>query len=697
MHFFFEPQGVAVIGASPEPQKGGNNLIRNLILGYQGAVYPVNPKYTKILDHPCYPSVSDIPDPVDLAIIFIPAPGVPEILRQCAAKKVKGVIIESGGFAEVGPEGKALQEECLAIARKGGLRLWGPNCMGYMDTRKRHVFSFITPDAWQDILNPGGVSLIVQSGLLSGGFVTTLMDNKILSLSKVCSIGNKCDVEETEILEYLLNDPATKVIGLYLESFPKGRRFFELAREAQKPIVVLKGGKSPSGAKAASSHTGSLAGDFEIIRGALDQAGVIQVDDFFELADMARTLDKDFLLPRLRDRKPRLAIFSYSGAANIVTTDHLEKYGMTLAVLSPQTQTRLEALSPSWMPVNNPVDFWPAMEKNGPVLAYQEGLAALHEDPEIDGIIVHMFAGFGVWFLNMKEIMSSIKGPRKPILFWVIGHEKGLQATRLALEADGWPVFTEISRVARVMAGLFEQAPRTTALPAKSAGKKPEALLEKIQAYQDQGLSVLDEFQAKDCLKTAGLPVVEERRLSSLEGIIATAQELGYPIVLKGLKAGRIHKTEAGWVKLNLHHPDQVQRAFQEIAGGAIKPDAYIVQPMLKGELELIAGMLRDPQFGPAVMLGLGGVRAEVYKDVVFRLAPLNREDVIRMVSKLKGRALLKGFRGARPVDLNLLAQWLIGLGDLSLTVENIREIDVNPLLIVEGRPVAVDATLILE
>jgi acetyltransferase len=247
------------------------------------------------------------------------------------------------------------------------------------------------------------------------------------------------------------------------------------------------------------------------------------------------------------------------------------------------------------------------------------------------------------------------------------------------------------------MAGLFEQAPRTTALPAKSAGKKPEALLEKIQAYRDQGLSVLDEFQAKGCLKAAGLPVVEERRLSSLEGIIAAAQELGYPVVLKGLKPGKVHKTEAGWVKLNLHHPDQVQRAFQEIAGGAIKPDAYIVQPMLKGELELIAGMLRDPQFGPAVMLGLGGVRAEVYKDVVFRLAPLNREDVIRMVSKLKGRALLKGFRGSRPVDLDLLAQWLIGLGDLSLTVENIREIDVNPLLIVEGRPVAVDATLILD
>jgi len=457
MDYFFEPNGIAFVGATPEPYSGGRNLLINLISGYKGPIYPVNPKYDEILGLKSYPRVSEISGPLDLCIIFVPAKTVPHVLEDCVAKGVRGVMIESGGFAEVGPEGKALQDQCLAIARKGGIRIWGPNCMGLIDTEKRYIFSFVIPKDMNEAIRPGHISLVVQSGLLSGGFIITLMGNKTLGLAKVCSIGNKSDVAENEFLNYFLNDPATKVICFYLESFINGRQFFELAASSKKPIVVLKGGKTPSGAKASFSHTASLAGNPDLIKGILRQARVIQADDFFEMMDIARTLEKNFHLQCHPEGKAKMAILTYSGAAGIVTTDHMEKYGLILAHLAPRTKKRLEKLSPDWMPIKNPVDYWPAMEKSGPALAYKEAISALHDDPGIDGIIVHIYAGHGIWLLNAKEILSGIKGPRKPILFWLIGPEKIRDETRLPLEEVGYPTFYEIHRTVRVMSSLFER------------------------------------------------------------------------------------------------------------------------------------------------------------------------------------------------------------------------------------------------
>jgi acyl-CoA synthetase (NDP forming) len=699
MDFFFEPKGVAVIGATPDRFGGGRNLLINLSLGYDGPIYPVNPKYDELFDKKCYPSILDVPDPIDLALVFIPARAVPAVLEQCIVRGVRGAILECSGFAEIGPEGKALQDHCLSIARKGGLRLWGPNCMGLIDLSKKQVFSFIQPESWEGTFNPGGVSLIVQSGLLSGGFITTLMANRSLGLAKACSIGNKCDVEETELLEYFLKDPATKVIAMYLESIPNGKRFFEMARSSQKPIVVLKGGKMPSGARASASHTGSLAGNYEVVRGALEQAGVYQSDDFFEMVDMARCLEKGFPLPRSLERKPQIAVLTYSGAAGIVNSDYLEKYGLALAELSPQTLGRLEEISPPWMPIRNPVDFYPTMEQMGQRKAYQAGIAILHEAPEVDGIIVHMFPPAGSKTTKLVEMLSRIpaSGPQKPILFWVFGSGEGYENTRLTLEELGYPVYFEIHRLSKIMADLFEGRQKITvsALPALS--EIPVVLKEEIQKRAKTGPRILDEQESKKWLKDAGLTVVEEKTAGRLEEVLSAAQELGYPVVLKGLQEGLVHKTEAGLVRLNLNTPEQVVSACQQMGVEGNRPTSFLVQPMLKGDLELIAGIIRDPQFGPAVMLGLGGVRAEVYKDVVFRLVPLNPADVYRMVSKLKGQVLFKGFRGSTPVDMDLLAQWLIRLGEMALSLEQIREIDVNPLLIVDGRPIAVDASIILK
>ena len=697
MDFFFEPKGVAVVGATPEPYSGGRYLLINLTLGYQGPVYPVNPKYDEILGLRCYPRVSGIDGPLDLALIFVPAQAVPQVLEECVKKGVRGAIIESSGFAEVGPEGKALQDQCVAIARKVGMRLWGPNCMGLIDTSRRYIFSFIIPEAWQGVMNPGHVSLIVQSGLLSAGFITTLMGNKTLELAKVCSIGNKSDVEETELLEYLLKDPATKVIALYLESFINGRRFFELATSSDKPIVVLKGGKTPLGAEASASHTASLAGNNELIRGTLKQAGVHQADDFFEMVDIARTLEKDFYLQQPPQGKPRIAILSYSGAAGIVTTDYMEKYGLTLARLSPQTQKRLEELSPAWMPVKNPVDYWPATEKHGPSLAYKHAIETLHNAPEVDALIVHLFTGFGIWSLNMKEIMSVIKGCRKPILFWLLGPEKSREVTRMALEEEGWPTFYEIHRTVRVMASFFDQSKY-----GKKSLKIPSiefpmtySLKELVQQANEWGDSILDEHEAKKWLQALDLKVVKEVIVKDTDEAIRVAKEIVYPVVLKGRIEGQIHKTEAGLVKLNLWTDDQLKSAYQEMLSLKSKPQSFLIQPMLKGDLELIIGVIRDPQFGPAVMLGLGGIWTEVYRDVVFRLVPLNQQEVFKMVSELKGIDLFRGYRGSKPVNMEALAEWLIRLGWLAMTFDKIEEMDVNPLLIVDGEPVAVDATII--
>jgi acetyltransferase len=350
------------------------------------------------------------------------------------------------------------------------------------------------------------------------------------------------------------------------------------------------------------------------------------------------------------------------------------------------------------MPIKNPVDFYPAMEQVGQRKAYQMAITALNEDPQVDAIIVHIFPGTGDRTMNLTKMLSEIpeSGPQKPILFWVIGTGKGYENARLFLEDAGYPVFFEIQRLTKVLAGLFENCPQETASALPVLPKIYDFLKAEVKKRASKGPGVLDEQESKKWLKAAGLKVVEEKSACRLDEVLAAAKDLGYPLVLKGIQEGKVHKTEAGLVKLNLNTPDQVALAYQQMIDGKHRPSSFLVQPMLKGDLELIAGIIRDPQFGRAVMLGIGGVRAEVYKDVIFRLAPLLQEDVHQMVSKLKGQALLKGFRGTKPVDMDLLAQWLIRLGELSLSFEQIQEIDVNPLLIVDGKPIAVDASIIL-
>jgi len=344
------------------------------------------------------------------------------------------------------------------------------------------------------------------------------------------------------------------------------------------------------------------------------------------------------------------------------------------------------------------VDYFSAATVHGPALAYKLAIEALHEDSEVDGLIVHLFAGFGVWHLDMKEIMSDIKRPTKPILFWLMGPEPGREVSRLTLEKEGWPTFSEIHRTVRVMASLFEQDKYTNKSSEIRSFEFPMTplLKELTQQANERGESVLDEHEAKKWLQALDLKVVKEVIAKDLGQAVSAAKEMGYPVVLKGRVEGQIHKTDAGLVKLNLWTDEQFKSAYQEMSNLRPKPQSFQIQPMLKGDLELIVGIIRDPQFGPAAMLGLGGIWTEVYRDVAFRLIPLNQQDVFEMVSELKGKDLFRGYRGSKPLNMEALAEWLIRLGWLAMKFEKIQEIDVNPLLIVEGEPVAVDATIIL-
>ena len=359
MKLFFDPNTVALIGASADARRPGNQLFRNMEACFGQDLYPVNPRVDMIGERVCYKSILDVPAEIDVAVVFIPARAVPEALEQCASRGIRRVIIESAGFAETGPEGKALEARCREIARQRGLRLWGPNCMGLINVRRMKVLSFMASWIWQGVFTPGVVSLVVQSGMLSAGFLGHILGRTPFGLSKVCSIGNKSDVDETDLLEYFLADPETEVIAMYLESLEKGRRFIELVRSTDKPIVVLKGGRSAFGTKAAISHTSALAQDARVLDAALGQCGVIRVRGMTELLDVARCLG--VARPAKKSRS-RTVVLTFSGGGGVVTSDHIADLGLELAELAPATLSGLKEVFPEWMDPANPVDLYPAYE-----------------------------------------------------------------------------------------------------------------------------------------------------------------------------------------------------------------------------------------------------------------------------------------------------------------------------------------------
>lgn len=450
LDYFFHPDGVAVLGASENQRTGGFHILRNVLGGYTGKVYPINPKYQELLGIKCYPDIPSIPESFECLIYFIPARFILDTIKEAAKKGVRAIIIESAGFAEVGSQGQALQKEAVELAKHHGIRLWGPNCMGYLDGHTRNVFSFMYTDKWKTLMKPGDVSLIVQSGMLSAGFLMSVLERDSIGISKVCSIGNKCDVNEIDLLDYFCGDSETGAVGCYLESIVDGKKFLQIVKNTQKPIVVLKSGRSEHGKKAAMSHTASLAGNTAVQAGAFKQAGVVQVIDLYELIDTVKAFS---YIKNYRPDKG-VALMTFSGGAGIVTTDLMADYSIPLANLSDDTLQAVQKLYPSWMGASHPLDLWPAVEQNGLDAVYTATVEALMSDTSVDSIIVECFASRYYDPAFFKDIGNMMRTHKKPVVLWLVGEKDVVENYKMHAESSGIPVFGEIGRCIQIIQAL---------------------------------------------------------------------------------------------------------------------------------------------------------------------------------------------------------------------------------------------------
>ena len=694
MKTFFRPLSVAVIGASESEGSLGGQIIANLLHGYQEAIYPVNPNYKEIKGLPCFPTVDAIPGSVEMAIIIVPAPAVPSVLEACGRKGICRVIIESAGFSEAGPEGKALQDKCTAIAQAAGIRVWGPNCMGIVDIPGQRFFTFMHPNIYKVGLIPGRISMVVQSGMLTAGFLAELMGDRAIGVSKACSIGNKSDVDECDILEYLLADDETDAIALYLESIPRGRRFIELAKQSLKPIVVLKGGKSLAGAKAALSHTSSLAGNARLQDSVLISAGVTIAHDFQQMMELTRALA---MIPET-PLHCRTAIITISGGAGILSCDLLEEQGLMVADLSAETKNELAAVFPDWFPAANPVDLYPAFALKGPLAAYDGAFNAVINDPNVDVIFLHYFAGLYTSYGSLPVMKDAAAKAGKVLIIWAIGLGDNLRTLKRDCEENGIPAHGELSRAVECLAAASNYQQRKTVAVNNQTAAKPDLPLGVADILsKGKGRRVWDEFDSKQLLKMCGIPVVDELIAKTIDEAASFAQKIGYPVVMKGLSPGEVHKTESGLVRLGISTSADIKKAFEDLTRRMNGQGRVLLQRQLSIDYELIAGYLLDVQFGPCVMFGLGGIFSELQRDVVFATAPLTERSALDLIFRIKGRKLLQGFRGMMPINEKVMAGVLVGLGNLGSSCPQVEQIDINPLIASCGNPVSADASVILK
>ncbi len=691
MDAFFHPGSIAVVGASNR-RNIGNFVVTNLLAGFKGRIYPVNPNYKEIEGLPCFSSIVDIPHPIDMAIILVPASSVPSVLEACATKGIRRVIIESAGFAEIGEDGLALQDQCVVIAKQNGMRIWGPNCMGIVDVHRRYFFTFMHPAVREEGLLPGRISLIVQSGMMSAIFLAEL-GRRDIGVAKACSIGNRADVDECDVLEYLLKDPDTDVIALYSESIPRGRLFAQMAQRSTKPIVLLKGGKSEAGALAAKSHTYSLSGNARLLNSVLELSGVTLADGIYQMMDLANALAT---IPHV-DPACRTAILTLSGGAGVLACDALEGRGIPVAQLSEQTKKTLGEVFPVWMPVSNPIDLFPTMGLHGRDIAFNRTISAVLEDPNVDVLLIHFVAGLDEDILDLDTLKKRADRFGKVVFFWLMGRQEGTKRFRQKARTLGIPVHEDISRVAECLCAVsrfsgHKSGPRkvdASAMPSSaSVPKKPPF---------PSSEKIWDEFDSKKFLSRWKIPVVEEKLVNGLNEAWKTAQQMGLPVVLKGLMPGETHKTEHGLVRLGIMNKPLLEAAFHHIQEKLDHRGRILIQKEVKSDYELIAGFIRDDQFGPCVMFGLGGIFSELEPDVVFAMAPLDKGCALKLIGRIRSKRLLQGFRGMTPLKEDALAEILVNLGNLGIACPEIEQIDINPLAVSKGTLWAVDANVILK
>jgi acetyltransferase len=695
---FFTPRTIAVVGATDKADSVGRTVMRNLVGGaYTGAVFPVNPKRSSVLGVKAYPTITAIPDAIDMAVVVTPAPSVPDVMRACADKGVRAAIVISAGFKEAGPDGLELERRVLAEVRRGNMRLVGPNCLGVMVPRSGLNATFAATMA-----RPGEVAFLSQSGALCTAVLDwSLREN--VGFSVFASIGSMLDVGWGDLIDYLGQDPYTKSIVLYMETIGDARAFLSAAREVavRKPIIVIKPGRTEGAARAAASHTGSLTGSDEVLDAAFRRCGVLRVSSIAELFYMAEVLAK-----QPRPQGPRLTIVTNAGGPGVLATDTLLLQGGALAVLSPQTLQALDAVLPAHWSHGNPID----VLGDAGAVRYSKALEIAAADPGSDGLLVVLTPQAMTDSTATAEALRPYaKLPGKPVLAsWMGGAD--VQAGEAILNRVGIPTFPYPDTAAQVFLHMWHYTDNlralyeTPRLPARTgAAASREVATAIIAKARQAGRTLLSEAESKSLLAAYGIPTVPTRVARDEGEALAAAESFGFPVVLKLHSETLTHKSDVGGVVLDLRDGPAVRRAFAAIAAAVTERAGrehflgVTVQPMVRRDgYELIVGSSIDPQFGPVLLFGAGGILVEVNKDRSLGLPPLTSTLARRMIERTRIARALAGIRGQPPVDQAALEQLLVTFSQMIVEQPAIAEADINPLLASPSGLMALDARVVL-
>lgn len=690
----FSPRSIAVIGASQTEGSVGRAVFNNILLGgFTGIVYPVNLKAHSVFGVRAYPSISDLPEKVDLAVVIVPAAAVPEVVEKCGKNGVKGLVIISAGFKEVGKEGAELENETATIVKNHSMRLIGPNCLGVIntDTNVRLNTSFATKMPAQ-----GSIAFASQSGALCAAILDFARGEKI-GFSKFVSMGNKADVNENDLLEYMGTDPQTRVILLYVEDIIDGRKFVEVASHIteKKPIIAVKAGVTPEGARAASSHTGALAGSDEAYDAILRQSGVLRVESVSELFDYARAFAEQPL-----PNGNRVAIITNGGGPGIMATDACIRYGLQIAQFSEKTKKQLRAGLPKAASVNNPVDIVGDAQAD----RYEVALRAALWDENVDCGLVMLTPQAMVDIKKIGETIATIapKSGKTVVgcLMGLVDVSPGIEV----LEKNGIPHYSFPEAAVRSLATLYNyqrwtERPRTKV---KHFDVDLNLARQIIARAKRAGETNLSQHNAMRVLEAYGFPIARTEFAKTREEAVRAATRIGFPVAMKIVSTDVVHKVDVGGVRLDLTSERDVRESFDEIMRNVksrlpkARLEGVVVQEHVRGGRETIVGMRRDPKFGPLLMFGLGGIYVEAYRDVSFRLAPVRELGAHNMISQIRGSKILEGFRGQPPSDAKALAECIERTSQLAIELDDVQELDVNPLVAFEKGCKAVDARIII-
>lgn len=690
---FFNPKSVAVIGASKAREKVGYAVITNIIKsGYQGEIYPINPKESEMFGYKVYPSIDVAPE-TDLAVIAVPAPYVASVAEACGKKGVKGLVVITAGFKEVGKEGLALEKELMEIVDRYGMQMMGPNCLGYIDTHTPINASFVARPPIK-----GDIAFFSQSGAVCVAVLEWSLKRNI-GYSKFISMGNKAHLNEADFIEEAAKDPHTRVIAGYIESVEEGERFLEIAREAskEKPIVLIKSGVSEAGAKAASSHTGALAGSNVAYDTAFRQAGIMRAKSLQELFDLASAFAKQDA-----PKGNRVAIVTNAGGPGIIATDSVELNDLKMASFEKETVDNLRAGLPAESNVYNPVDVIGDAGED----RFRYAMEHVMKDPNVDAVLVLMVATAmtGPHEIAKLTVEMHKKYPDVSVVGAFMGGETIDEAFKL-MSDNNIPAYTfpeqAIESLARLVKynELRERLQRQTEVEEFDVNK--EAVASIFKKVKEEDRVVLLGSEAMQVIEAYGIGSAPVALAKTAEQAGDLADAMGYPVVLKVASPKIMHKTDVGGVKLKLQTREEVEQGFIEILENVHRylPDVLVdgveVQKMLPQGREMIIGMFKDVQFGPMIMFGLGGIYVNLLQDVSFRLANgLNREEAMEMIQETKAYTLLKGYRGEKQADIDGVVETILRVSKLVTDFPEITELDINPLFAYEESVNSIDVKI---